>query len=252
MYRERIAATGESQISARRYVGDKLGIKQATLHRWIRTAAGIDQPAPPANAAAVSTGSRSPGTVQRGTGRAALITGAIGEIAELGVGGMRLREAAYRAGISVGSVAYHFPERQDLIDAAMDTFAENLATRAATVDHADAVLRDFYSDREASLFWAETRIHATRNEHAGDVADDIHATLSGLVKRATDTPAQAAAARAIVATLNTAAVDTARHHRDPAPYARAMAQTVRRALAGDPVSSPARKRAPARSTPARA
>ncbi|MCK5755975.1 MAG: hypothetical protein KAH46_25045, partial [Mycobacterium sp.] len=138
--------------------------------------------------------------------------------------------------------------------AAVDTFAENLATRAATADQtsAAAVLRDFYTDREASLFWAETRIHATRNEHAGDVADDIHATLADLVKRATGTPVQAAAARAIVATLNTAAVDTARHHREPAPYARAMTQTVRRALAGDPVSSPARKRAPARSTPARA
>ncbi len=240
MYRERIAATGESLVKARRYVGDELGIKQGTLHRWIRTA-DADQAAARDGVGQVSR-STSPGTIRRGTGRAALAAGAIGEIAELGVGGMRLREVAHRAGISVGSVAYHFPERKDLVDAAVDTFAERLDTRCAEVSDrraAAAVLRDFYTNREASLFWAETRIHATRDDHAGDVADHIHTALAALVRRATDTTVSAAGARAIVATLNTAAVDTARRHRDPGPYSRAMTQTVRRALAGPSATTPA-------------
>lgn len=256
MYRERVASTGESLVKARRHVENELGIKQATLYRWIRTA-DSEQVTPriadrAGGAASPSTGSR---TVPRGSGRGALVAGAIGEIADLGVGGMRLREVAHRTGISVGSVAYHFPDRRDLVDAAMDAFAENLATRCAAVSDqsgAAAVLRDFYAHRDTSLFWAETRIHATRDDHAGDIADQIHGTLTDLVKRATDKTVPAADARAIVATLNTAAVDTARHRRDPAPYSRAMTQTVRRALAGEPVSSPARRRAPTRSTPTRA
>ncbi|GAA1890738.1 transcriptional regulator, TetR family [Williamsia serinedens] len=234
MYRERIAATDESQVKARRYVGDQLGIKQATLHRWIR-AADASEAAAPASAATTPSRSISPGTVRRGTGRDALAAGAIGEIADLGVGGMRLREVAHRAGISVGSVAYHFPERKDLVDAAVDTFAERLDARSAAAIEAQAaaaVLRDFYCDRETSLFWAEARIHATRDDHAGDVADHIHAALSKLVVRAVDTRLGADRARQIVATLNTAAVDTARRHRQPGPYGRAMTQTVRRTLAG--------------------
>ncbi|MBE7191350.1 MAG: TetR/AcrR family transcriptional regulator [Gordonia polyisoprenivorans] len=241
IYRERLAAApGESLVKARRHVENELGIKQATLYRWIREDDG-DPRAPSRDGRTAST---SPGsqTVPRGSGRGALIAGAIGEIADLGVGGMRLREVAHRAGISVGSVAYHFPDRMDLVDAAVDTFAENLATRcAAAADPAAAaeVLRDFYSDREASLFWAETRIHATRDDHAGDVADQIHAALAGLVRRATDKTVPAAGARAIVATLNTAAVDTACTHRDPGPYSRAMKQAVRRALTGTSAATPA-------------
>ena len=237
MYRERIAATGESQVKARRYVGDQLGIKQATLQRWIRADdAATDTATTPSADGAASKPARSisPGTVRRGTGRAALAAGAIGEIAELGVGGMRLREVAIRAGISVGSVAYHFPERKNLVDAAVDTFAERLdagSAAAADARAAAGVLRDFYCDRETSLFWAETRIHATRDDHAGEVADHVHAALAKLVERAADTRLGAAAARQIVATLNTAAVDTARTHRDPAPYTRAMKRTVQRALA---------------------
>lgn len=240
MYRERIAATDDSQVKARRYVGDQLGIKQATLHRWIRADDAAEAAAPATDGASTSSRSISPGTIRRGTGRAALAAGAIGEIAELGVGGMRLREVAHRAGISVGSVAYHFPERRDLVDAAVDTFAERLDARSAAAIEAQAaaaVLRDFYCDRETSLFWAEARIHATRDDHAGDVADHIHAALSKLVVRAVDTRLGADGARQIVATLNTAAVDTARRHRQPGPYRRAMTQTVRRTLAGSATPS---------------
>ena len=234
IYRERIAAApGESLVKARRHVEDKLGIKQATLYRWIRADDGDPRTTAPAGrTVSWSTGSQ---TVPRGSGRGALIAGAIGEIADLGVGGMRLREVAHRAGISVGSVAYHFPDRMDLVAAAIDTFGENLDSRCvAAADPAAAaeVLRDFYTDRQTSLFWAETRIHATRDDHAGDVADQIHTSLTALARRATGKTVSAAGARAIVATLNTAAVDTARRHRDPASYARAMKQVVGRALAG--------------------
>lgn len=231
IYRKRLAsAPGESMVKARRHVEKELGIKQATLYRWIRE----DDGNPRATGRTASTSTGSP-TVPRGSGRGALIAGAIGEIADLGVGGLRLREVAHRAGISVGSVAYHFPDRMDLVAAAVDTFAENLDTRSAAATDPTAateVLRDLYSDREASLFWAETRIHATRDDHAGDVADQIQTALAALVRRATDKTVPAAGARAIVATLNTAAVDTARTHRKPGPYSRAMKQTVRRALAG--------------------
>ena len=236
MYRERIAsAPEESLIKARRHVGDQLGIKQATLYRWIQEADGHQvTPRAPGRADRTASSSAKSQAVPRGSGRGALIAGAIGEIADLGVGGMRLREVAHRAGISVGSVAYHFPDRMDLVAAAIDTFAEDLAARCAAVSDAAAaaeVLRDFYADREASLFWAETRIHATRDDHAGDVADHIHTTLADLVGKATDTPIRAADARKTAAALNTAAVDTARRHHEPGPYSRAMKPIVRRALA---------------------
>lgn len=46
MYQDRIAQTGDSKRGARRYVGEILGINEATLRNWVEERYGVRDGAP--------------------------------------------------------------------------------------------------------------------------------------------------------------------------------------------------------------
>lgn len=115
----------------------------------------------------------------RGNARAKVITSAWTLIADGGVGSFSMREAADAAGVSLGTVTYHFKNREELVDA---SFSELVARHTAIgaialrrVEHESRevaarllleALRDLWGDRVTALAGAELRIHASRSATA--------------------------------------------------------------------------------------
>ncbi|MCK5756594.1 MAG: TetR family transcriptional regulator [Mycobacterium sp.] len=170
---------------------------------------------------------------QRGTGRNLIIAATIDLIAERGLGAVRLRHVAERAGVSLGSTTYHFADRDKLLAVAIDEHTTTLtgAVAADTAAAAGAAVRQVYADRTTAVVCAEIRLHATRDPHAAQLADEVHTTLAAAVDTARGQRRTALAGSRVVATLNTLAVDTARAHTDRNSYARAMLEHVEAALA---------------------
>ncbi|MBE7192973.1 MAG: TetR family transcriptional regulator [Gordonia polyisoprenivorans] len=169
----------------------------------------------------------------RGTGRNLIIAAAIDLIAERGLGAVRLRHVAERAGVSLGSTTYHFADRDELLAAAIDEHTSALLDAVAVTgaDEAGAAVREVFADRRTALVCAEIRLHATRDPQAAELADEVHRTLAVAVDTARGRRRAAPAGDSVVATLNTLAVDTARAHTDPVTYAAAMRDRVDDAIA---------------------
>lgn len=67
--------------------------------------------------------------VPRGAGRTALLDSALQLIAERGLHALTMREVANHAGMSLGSTSYHFTDRDHLLEAALQRFADEEIAR---------------------------------------------------------------------------------------------------------------------------
>lgn len=94
-----------------------------------------------------------------------------GVIASSGLTGFRMSDVAREAGVSIGLLAYHFGDRNGLLQAALDEVTANAARRAGAVPGADdpgarlaALLRSEFGDepeiRAGSIAWNELRAAA--------------------------------------------------------------------------------------------
>ncbi|MBT0568640.1 TetR/AcrR family transcriptional regulator [Williamsia sp. CHRR-6] len=103
----------------------------------------------------------------RGHGLVALLDATASLIADRGVGGLRIRDVAARAGLSVGSATYHFETREDLVYAALlrhTTRVEHLVA-----EHGQDAIAAVYGDRDLALLTVELHLHAART--GGDALD---------------------------------------------------------------------------------
>ncbi len=91
-------------------------------------------------------------------------------IARSGLRGFRMQEVAREAGVSIGLLAYHFGDRDGLLEAALDHVNESAAIRAETPGEQPAPARlialltsEFGDDagiRDGSVAWNELRASA--------------------------------------------------------------------------------------------
>lgn len=115
-------------------------------------------------------------------------------IADGGVGAFSIRDAAAVAGVSSGTITYHFASRERLVDEAFAALAERYETigrvaitssRSATRDEASATLvyalHHLWGERTIALAAAELRVHATRSRAARESADSISGICRSVV-----------------------------------------------------------------------
>lgn len=132
-------------------------------------------------------------------------------IADGGVGAFSMRDVAAATGVSVGTVTYHFANRERLVDEAFTALAERhdaigrvaiTSSRTGTRDEARTTLvyalHHLWGERTITLAAAELRIHATRSRAARESADIVAGIcrhVVGELHRITDrsgtTPTQA-------------------------------------------------------------
>jgi len=177
----------------------------------------------------------------RGAGREALIIATQQVIATVGIGGVRLRLVAQTAGLSLGAATYHFPDRTEMIDEALDVQADDVRLLVAeaiadpgtghdSVSVLELTLRRVYADRDHALITVELRAHSPRDAHARDVSRGVRADLRSLVVRLGGVSSIRAAQ--VIASLDAAVIDLACDHRDERRYATAMRRRIAAAMSG--------------------
>ncbi|MBE7190990.1 MAG: TetR/AcrR family transcriptional regulator [Gordonia polyisoprenivorans] len=127
----------------------------------------------------------------RGDPRAEVLARVWELIADGGVAAFSMRDAAAAAGVSVGTVTYHFATREHLVDEAFAALAERhdtigrvaiTSSRSGTRDEARQTLvyalHHLWGERSITLAAAEVRIHATRSRAAREAAD----TMTGICR----------------------------------------------------------------------
>lgn len=131
--------------------------------------------------------------VKRGTGRAAILDAALRLVAGRGVHGWTMRDVAVEARCSLGSTTYHFADRHQLIQEALQVFAADeigrfeaaMSSMDAAASDAAATVSSVLREIDASLArpWAvvaqmELYLAATRDPAmaalAGKVLDAYH------------------------------------------------------------------------------
>ena len=164
----------------------------------------------------------------RGSARGEVLARAWDLIADGGVGAFSIRDAAAATGVSVGTVTYHFANRERLLDEAFTALAERHDTiarvaitsaRTGTRDEARTTLvyalHHLWGERTITLAAAELRIHATRSRAARASAEAVADTCRSVVAelhRITDRPPVSTPSQA-VDLLDAAAVRLAVGHR---------------------------------------
>ncbi|MFD0837584.1 TetR/AcrR family transcriptional regulator [Williamsia serinedens] len=150
-------------------------------------------------------------SLRRGRAREDILARVWELIADGGVGAFSIRDAAAVAGVSSGTITYHFASRERLVDEAFAALAERYETigrvaitssRSGTRDEASATLvyalHHLWGERTITLAAAELRVHATRSRAARGSAESISGicrSVVGELHRVTDrvgtTPRQA-------------------------------------------------------------
>ncbi|MBE7195705.1 MAG: TetR/AcrR family transcriptional regulator [Gordonia polyisoprenivorans] len=149
-------------------------------------------------------------------------------IAAGGVGAFSIRDAAAASGVSVGTVTYHFANRERLVDGAFAALAERHDTiarvaitsaRTGTRDEARTTLvyalHHLWGERTITLAAAELRIHATRSRAARASADAVAGACRSVVAelhRIIDRPPVSTTPSQAVDLLDAAAVRLAVGH----------------------------------------
>ncbi len=109
------------------------------------------------------------GPLAEETVRASILRAATALIGEHGIDGMTMRQVAERAGVSTGTVNYHFRNKRGLILAAIDTagVSPEVSDTSSALGRIEALLATFVledEDRRAWWrFWVEATAQATRD-----------------------------------------------------------------------------------------
>ena len=164
----------------------------------------------------------------RGSARQEMLAQVWERIADGGVGAFSIRDVAAATGVSVGTVTYHFANRERLLDEAFAALAERHDTiarvaitsaRNGTRDEARTTLiyalHHLWGERTISLAAAELRIHATRSQAARASADSVAATgrsVVGELHRIAERPPVSTTPSQAVDLLDAAAVRLAVGH----------------------------------------
>ena len=164
----------------------------------------------------------------RGDARAEVLARVWELIANGGVGAFSIRDVAAATDVSVGTVTYHFANRERLVDEAFAALAERHDTiaqvaitsaRSGTRDEARTTLlyalHHLWGERAITLAAAELRIHATRSRAARASADAVAATCRRVVAelhRILDRPSVSTTPSQAVDLLDAAAVRLAAGH----------------------------------------
>lgn len=126
--------------------------------------------------------------------KGAVITATLQLISERGTSGIRLKDVARDAGISVGTIQYYFDSRDDLIISAYQQHSKNVIAliRKSFSDEADPwtslgqTFHDFlhladYSTR--TRLWIEFVAAATRNDELRYLLDEVFLAWKQVIRR---------------------------------------------------------------------
>ncbi|HET6510139.1 MAG TPA: TetR family transcriptional regulator [Baekduia sp.] len=124
--------------------------------------------------------------------RARMLDATLELIGEQGVGGVTNRAVAARAGVSPGSLSYHFPSQTELLREALMRFVsgeaerlEALADGSAELDPLAAAVQEIVegADRRAVLAQMELYLQAGRDPELQAVAARAFAAYDGAARR---------------------------------------------------------------------
>lgn len=134
--------------------------------------------------------------ITRGTGRALLIDAALELIVARGLHAITLRAVADHAGVSLGSTTYHFTDRERLLEAALEWFAEDEIARCAAAVETwraepqtheglmammfDELKRSFAGPR-STVAQMELYVEASRNPRLSTAAQKCILAYQGLI-----------------------------------------------------------------------
>ncbi|MEV5576287.1 TetR family transcriptional regulator [Spirillospora sp. NPDC052269] len=152
-------------------------------------------------------------------------------ISEQGVGAVTNRAVARAAGVSLGSLTYHFPSQSDLLREALAAFVDDEIARIT--EHAER-LRDTDIDPGSAADEVEKAMvgFATDRHQIANLELHLHAARDPEV-RATSARSVAAYDRLVVEILTALGIKDAEHHA-PAVVALFYGLAVRRLATGDP------------------
>lgn len=185
---------------------------------------------------------RSP-LVPRGQGRDELIASALRLIGRVGVNGVRMREVADGAGLSLGSASYHFTKRPNLIKAALDyhvertEFAVFTALDARPLGGVREGLIALFGDRDHVLARHELHLEAARSTTHRRHHNRSRAAVTRLVAAAVERPGQSSTAESVqtvVTLLEETALTAAVRYRADSSFLRAMTEHLDTTLLSDP------------------
>ena len=123
-----------------------------------------------------------------------VITATLGLISERGISGIRLKDVARAAGISVGTIQYYFDSREDLILSAYQQHSQNVIAlvRASFHEGTDPwtslaqTFHDFFHVADFSTrtrLWIEFVAAATRDEELRNLLDEVFLAWKQVVRR---------------------------------------------------------------------